>query len=55
MKVENMPRNVREELQERICQNCNGTVWNVKGKCAHPEMKIEHPNPIMDNRCLKNS
>jgi hypothetical protein len=55
MKVENMPRNPQKELQELICKECQGTVWNVKGKCAHPEIKNEHPNPNLDNRCLRNS
>ena len=53
MKIENTPRNPQKDLQELICKECKGKVWFVKGKCAHPEIKNEHPNPELDNACLR--
>jgi hypothetical protein len=55
MKVENMPRDTQQELRDKICEDCRAGFWNIKGKCAQPMIKNEHPNPNLDNNCLKYS
>ena len=47
MKIEYTPYTA----EDLICEKCRGNIWKVKDKCAHPMIKIEHPNPDLDNRC----